>query len=200
VVQIRPARRRELPDLGEVLARAFSDDPVWSWIMPPELPSRDRRLARFFTVPLHHAHRIDAVWTTYDAAGAAVWLPPGEWKIRGMAGLRMAVPSVLALRRQMRVAVPIMATVERHHPTEPHWYLEVLGTDPDRQGRGVGSAVLGPVLARCDEDGVGAYLESSKEANIAFYNRHGFEVTEQLDLPDGCPPVWLMWREPQPLM
>ena len=68
---------------------------------------------------------------------------------------------------------------------------------PVAQGRGLGSSVLAPVLGRCDDEGLGAYLESSKEENLAFYSRHGFEVTEEVQLPGG-PPVWLMWRDPLP--
>ena len=72
----------------------------------------------------------------------------------------------------------------------------MLGTDPAAQGRGIGSALLGAVLRTCDEDGVPAYLESSKERNLAYYARHGFRVREELDLPRG-PRVWLMWRDPR---
>jgi ribosomal protein S18 acetylase RimI-like enzyme len=75
-------------------------------------------------------------------------------------------------------------------------YLSVLGTDPAAQGRGIGSALLAPVLRQCDEDGVPAYLESSKERNVAFYARHGFRVREELALPRG-PQMWLMWRDPR---
>jgi GNAT superfamily N-acetyltransferase len=85
--------------------------------------------------------------------------------------------------------------IERRHPRDvQHWYLAVLGSDPSAQGNGFGSAVLAPVLERCDVDGVGAYLESSRERNIDFYARHGFRVTTPLGLPCG-PMIWPMWRE-----
>ena len=87
--------------------------------------------------------------------------------------------------------------MEMSHPSgPPHWYLAVLGTDPSAQGQGLGSAVLAPVLQRCDEDGVGAYLESSKESNIAFYSRHGFRLTGEVHLLKG-PQMWKMWRDPR---
>jgi ribosomal protein S18 acetylase RimI-like enzyme len=85
--------------------------------------------------------------------------------------------------------------IERRHPVVPHYYLSVLGTDPEQQGGGIGSALLAPVLHRCDADGVAAYLECSKESNVAFYERHGFTVTDRVELPEG-PPLWFMWREP----
>jgi len=90
-----------------------------------------------------------------------------------------------------------LAKVEGAHPRHrPHYYLAILGTRPDHQGKGIGSALLRPVLAKCDEEGVGAYLESSKERNIAFYARHGFEVTGEIHLPKG-PTIWPMWRDPR---
>ena len=60
---------------------------------------------------------------------------------------------------------------------------------------GGGSALLEPMLRRCDSEAVGAYLETGTERNVRFYSRHGFRVTDEVPLPDG-PPMWLMWRDP----
>jgi ribosomal protein S18 acetylase RimI-like enzyme len=89
-----------------------------------------------------------------------------------------------------------LGLMERSHPREPHWYLAFVGTDPDHRGRGAGRAVIDPVLARCDAEGLGAYLESSKPENLPYYERFGFVVTGRIDLPGG-PPVWPMWRGPR---
>ena len=62
----------------------------------------------------------------------------------------------------------------------------------------MGSASMRPVLEHCDTEGVPAYLESSKERNVPFYRRHGFEVVREVSLPDSGPKIWTMWREPRP--
>ena len=82
------------------------------------------------------------------------------------------------------------------HPSTPHLYLSVLGVDPPRQGQGVGSRLIAPGLELCDREGVPAYLETARERNVVFYERHGFRVTHELTLPRG-PRLWLLWREPR---
>jgi ribosomal protein S18 acetylase RimI-like enzyme len=109
----------------------------------------------------------------------------------------MAVALLPALWRRLGPVLQGVEAIERAHPETPHYYLAVLGTDPDAQGRGIGSALMQPTLESCDRDDVPAYLESSKERNVDFYARHGFSVLDELRLPEG-PPVWPMWREPRP--
>jgi len=94
-------------------------------------------------------------------------------------------------------ALKTLSTIEKKHPKDPpHYYLAFLGTRPDHQGKGLGSALLKPVLDKCDHEGLGAYLESSKESNLAFYARHGFNLTGEIQLPKG-PLMWSMWRDPK---
>jgi len=130
--------------------------------------------------------------------GAALWGPPGKPRLSGIRGLLALVP--LAPRvagPTLPRALRLLGRLDALHPTEAHWYLSTIGTDPDQQGRGVGSALMAPGLERCDAEGVRAYLESSKEANLPFYRRFGFEVTSEI-VTEGGPTIWQMWREPQP--
>ncbi len=84
--------------------------------------------------------------------------------------------------------------IEKNHPTEPHEYLAFVGVAPERQGRGIGSMVMKPILDRCEAEGIPAYLEASSVRSRALYERHGFSVTEEVSIGKGAPPVWRMWR------
>jgi ribosomal protein S18 acetylase RimI-like enzyme len=73
----------------------------------------------------------------------------------------------------------------------------VIGVEPARQGKGVGGKLLSAVLGRLDTTSVPAYLETSTEANVAWYRHHGFEVQHEIRPAADGPPVWTMWREPK---
>lgn len=190
---MRPALPEDFGPLAEMLARAFYDDPVTAWFYP-DASRRLRQGRRFFAIRLRQLAAYELVHTTVERAGAALWAPPGRWRD----GLRQSLeqlPMLPALLPRIVRATRAVREIERHHPVTPHYYLSVLGTDPDRRREGIGSALLAPVLRRCDEAGAPAYLESSKESNLGFYERHGFVVQELIELPGG-PPLWLMWRAP----
>jgi ribosomal protein S18 acetylase RimI-like enzyme len=195
-VGVRHAREEDFDALAEVLARAFADDPVTAWFFPGAR-TRLARARRLFVIRLRQLAPQGAIFTTADHAGAALWAMPARWREDGQA-LRALLPAApVILPRPLR-ALRASARIDAHHPAEPHFYLSVLGTDPGRRGEGVGSALLEPVLARCDVERRPAYLEASRERNVAFYERHGFAVRTRIELPGGGPPLWLMWRPPRP--
>ena len=100
------------------------------------------------------------------------------------------------LKRRAKASGAAVGEVEAWHPKEPHWYLFSIGTDPARQGEGLGSRLMDQVLPGCDADGRLAYLESSSPQNVPFYQRHGFEVTRVIQI--GTSPTFtLMTREPR---
>jgi ribosomal protein S18 acetylase RimI-like enzyme len=194
---VRTVTGADVRSVGECLAYAFDDDPVMAYLLPnPD--SRHHRLMRFYRTALSVQHLTHGCCFTNDGcAGAALWDPPGHWRVTFGQILRGTPGFLAALGSRLGVGLRALAAVERVHPRVPHYYLAILGTRPESQGKGLGSALLQPILRRCDEQRVGAYLESSKERNIHFYRRHGFEVTGEVRLPNG-PVVWPMWRDPRP--
>ena len=193
----RRAESGELPELTRMLARAFHGDPVAGYACPPEA-LRARVLERLFGLRLRDIHAHGEIWTVDGLESAAVWTPPERWHTTPRQDLSYA-SSLLHPRLLMRMPMVVggLLRVQSMHPEQPpHWYLAILGTEPAAQGRGLGSAMMAPVLEQCDRDGVGAYLESSKEQNLDFYARHGFRVIDERRLPRG-PRLWPMWREPR---
>ena len=187
---IRTATADDGPDITAALARAFHDDPVASYALPSEA-KRPAQLRRFYRERLRTLLADELVFCDAGRSAVAMWAAPDRWHTPLSELLRTRIVS---WRTPLFLAGGIR--VERRHPTEPHYYLAILGVDPAAQGRGLGSAVLQPMLDRCDTEGVPAYLESSKATNVAFYERHGFRVTGEIELPFG-PPMWLMWRDPR---
>lgn len=188
---VRPVTSADIPALAGAIARAFADDPVTLYAHP-SARTRPRRLRFFFTGRLRSLVGEELSWCDEGCTGAALWAPPDRWK----APLREDVRLLRLANRRSVSLLRGMRRIEQAHPGGPHLYLSVLGVEPSSQGRGLGSRLLGPGLERCDREGIGAYLESSKEENLAFYGRHGFRVTGEVGFPGG-PPLWLMWRDPR---
>lgn len=199
-VSIAPDQTRAT---GEVLARAFHDDPHWCWVLPRE-GRRARTMPWFMEAWTKYCRRYGAAHTTAgEVQGAALWLPPGEYPqslVRMVLSGLIAVPFRLGPAAFTRLMRSISRYDRLHSRGVPprHWYLAVLGVDPPNQGRGIGSALIRPVLARADSEGLFCYLETEKEENVRFYRRHCFEVVTEGDLPKGGPHFWTMRRKPQP--
>ncbi|MHB1712057.1 MAG: GNAT family N-acetyltransferase, partial [Acidimicrobiales bacterium] len=164
----------DVPAVVDLLVRAFDDDPLSNFVF-----SGDRRrhlgLHSFFSVQIRRQYLgCGHVYTTEDLGGIAVWGPPG-CRRQGLRELLDLLPSApyLVGRRMFR-AMQLLMEVDALHPRKPHWYLATLGTEPDRQGTGIGSALLATALAQVDDEGMPAYLESSKERNVPLYARFGF--------------------------
>jgi GNAT superfamily N-acetyltransferase len=197
---VRAARRDEAALLGEVLAEAFAEDPVFAWLIPPQARGRDNRLRTFFTsMSRGYLRQGKPCFLTSDAAAAALWAAPGAWAMPLSQIILEAAPSGLAFRGRLLRALRTQLHVERLHAghSAPHWYLGYLGTRRDRQGQGLGTQMLREVLAGVDTDGVPAYLESSNERNLPLYERNGFRVVGELRALGHGPTIWRMWREPQ---
>lgn len=184
--------------MAAVLARAFARDPFFSWLAG-EAPERNLRMRMGWAGILRHGSAaLRETWTTQDVVGVAIWLPPGRGASSFLDSLRLA-PALARLTgwrrlREVSAATELLEQRRRAHVGAPHWYLSALGVDPDRQRQGIGSALLDVVLRRADADRTPVYLETATARNVLLYERHGFEVVEELILPRTDVRGWLMLR------
>ncbi|MBC8163790.1 MAG: GNAT family N-acetyltransferase [Roseiflexaceae bacterium] len=186
---------------ARVAARAFADDPMFTYIFP-DSALRPKLLGRFMTAALRYGSLFGTVSTTTDNAGSAIWLVPNQTTVTpvrmlrsGMAALPVTI-GVAAFRRFLQV-VDYGDRVHSEIVREPHWYLLNLAVDPPRQRQGIASALIAPVLARADRDQQPCYLETNNPSNLPFYTKHGFEVAHTGQVPNNGPALWAMLRRPQ---
>lgn len=193
---------RHVQDAASVLVRAFVDDPGLLFVLPDEAertrlaPLLARAGVRFAVrcgFPLAYAEPV---------RGVALWFPPDaptpSEKDLADAGIA-AAPGLMGDPAWKRLKT-LLDHVDALHPAmapEPHWYLTVLGVDPDVQRQGVGEALMRPIFDKADRDGVCCYLEAPTDGNARYYSRRGFDVVGDTTIPDSNVHIWFMRREPR---
>jgi ribosomal protein S18 acetylase RimI-like enzyme len=190
---VRTASLADADPVCATLSRAFFDDPMLCYVLPNEA-TRAAKMPGVFRVLFKLAAPLGACHVTSGYEAATLWRPPGKWHIPLWQYVTNG-PALLSLfgTDTLRV-LGAMDTMEKVHPKEPHWYLQTIGTDPAKQGKGFGSLIMRHQLAAADAQGLPCYLESSKTSNIAIYQTFGFELTGEIKLPNG-PTLYPMWRK-----
>jgi GNAT superfamily N-acetyltransferase len=193
---IRRAGEEDRERISLLIGEAFMDDPVSGWVFPDEAHRREVH-PRFFGVFLQAALRDGWVDVAADYSAAAMWLPvTGGHDGSADEGEDDMSRQLAEIAGNERGGL-IGQLTAGFHPTEPHYYLPIIGVRPGHQGRGLGAALIGRVLERCDREGMPAYLEASSTRSRVLYERLGFVFTGRtVDLPGG-PQMWPMRREPR---
>lgn len=185
--------RATLADRGvvaDVLASAFAEDPLFSWLYPDR--GRVGRLRLLFGALAEHAISCGHTYMTADGAAVALWWAPHSWKLPTPMLLRSAPRVIGSARLRLPRVLRRLGELEGHHARQPpeHWYLEFIAAHPSAQGRGLGSMLLADGIRRCD---LPIYLDTPNPRTLPLYERAGFTVTEELSFRHG-PPQWALWR------
>ncbi|MGP3973954.1 GNAT family N-acetyltransferase [Streptomyces sp. 8N114] len=191
--RVRPAVPEDVPAALRTLTRAFADYAFTRHVVAAD--GHEERVARFQELFLTRIGiPYGRVWVADGGEAVAVWTTPDHDASPGFAEIgpllgELAGERAFAFESAERALEP-------HRPTGPAWFLATVGVDPAAQGGGLGSAVVRAGLEAADRAGQPAFLETSAERNVAFYQRLGFAVTAEVDLPDGGPRTWAMLRHP----
>jgi GNAT superfamily N-acetyltransferase len=170
----------QIPAAAATLSRAFNDDPLMIYTIP-EPAERSRLLPEVYARIIRFGLLAGEVHTTAGAVeGAAIWMPPNaKWTRENLEASGMYELASLigndAYQRYRDVVGREWQARERDM-TDAYWYLFILGVEPSRQRRGLGGALMRPVLERADSEQLACYLETENERNVAFYLKEGFEL------------------------
>jgi GNAT superfamily N-acetyltransferase len=189
---VETARASDEGPAIDVVVLAFCADPVarWTWPDPPQYLMFFPRFVKAFG---GRAFAHETAYYVDGYAGAALWLPPG---VHPEEDVLVTLLEGTVSERTRKDALAIFEQMARYHPSEPHWYLPLMGVDPFHQGKGYGSALLQHALVPCDRDRALAYLESTNPRNIPLYERHGFERLGTIQMGTS-PPLVPMLRRPR---
>lgn len=191
---VREARPAEFPTLAALLARSFFHDPVYRWLFPNE-KQRLAKMQRLFAIFLQDAMRKGMVLTTEGREGAALWISPEKARGMWLRELGQSLRILYIIGPGVLKGAKYYVLVESKHPSFPHWYLLLLGVDPEAQGKGVGSALLQAALDRPEVSRFPVYLDTAKEEVVPFYEKHGFKVTNRIRVNTDLT-IFQMLREP----
>ena len=188
--RVHAAERSNVARAVDVMVLAFSSDPItrWCWPDPQQYLAH---FPPFVTAFGGAAFDKETAYVAEQGSGAALWLPPGS---EPDGDAMMALLQRTVDEQRLKDVFALLEQMGRYHPSEPHWYLPLMGVDPSRQGRGYGSALMQHALATCDRDCRPAYLESTNPKNIPLYERHGFELLGTIQ-SGSSPPLFPMLRK-----
>lgn len=187
----RPAEPEDLPLALRTLTRAFADYAFTRHVIAEE--GHADRIARFQELFLTRVGMpYGRVWVADGGRAVSVWTTPEHDPTPGFAEIGPLLGELAGDRAPHFESAE--QALEPYRPKAPAWFLGTVGVDPESQGRGLGGLVVRAGLDAAGAAGHPAFLETSTERNVAFYERLGFAVTGTVDLPDGGPRTWAMSR------
>jgi hypothetical protein len=196
-VEARDLRPEEIPAAVGVLARGMRDNPIHVAALGPDADLRRRRLEIMFSGLFRHFRAQQPICAVDGVAllGVTGVAPIGTCQPTPMQRLK-SLPAMgrIGPAATLRIGKWLAAWAKRD-PDEPHVHLGLLAVDAHLQGRGIGSRIMAEHCRRLDAAAETGYLETDKEANVGFYERHGFEVVGEE--PVLGVPNWYMLRRPQ---
>ncbi len=183
------------------LGQAFFDYPLMVYAA-----QNDRRrlpaVTQLYGSILWDSLRWGEVHVTPDLSGICAWLPlensmPTFWRQVRSGMLQIPLRFGLSGFRKLSAYDEMARRLHHDHAPMPHYYLSAIGVAPQRQGQGLGSALMRPMLERVDDEKRHCWLDTHHQQNVRLYERHGFGVARLAEVPGHPVPVWGMLRKPR---
>ncbi len=190
-----------LEKAAQVLSRAFAEEPLWEDLRRRSTQA-EAVIYELFALMVRYGLTYGEVHAPTEAIeGVAIWLPSQRahmtwWRVIRCGGLSLLRYLDVGTIQRYFIDDTQIQVARRHYAPFPHWYLAALGVEPSLRGRGHARTLLTAMLARLDDMGMPAYLETHTFRNVAMYERYGFRVVVEDVLRHTRLRYWGMLRFP----
>ena len=192
-------QKPQIEPAAEMLTRAFYDDPIFAYFIPDPAQRREKLPYLMQYLIRYGISHGEVYATSPELEGVAVWIPSEKtdktlWrKIRsGSISLYVKLGRQFLARRHP--VIDFISLFHRLRAPFRHWYLELIGVDPELQGKGHASLLLEAMLTRLDKEHLPCFLETQNGDNLPFYRRFGFKVVEEITIPGTEIKHWALLR------
>lgn len=199
IIKINSGQNLQKAKLGRAFSKAFFNEPNFTYMIPKDKLRRKALQWFFGSFVIHLGLQYGEVYISDNNSGGAIWIKPNQ-KVSFYGALRaglLKMPLYFGfegVKRSMNLSNYVEQIRAEYAPT-PHWYLMALAVDPDVQSKGIGSALIHPILSNANNAKTACYLETFSQKGVNFYKKFGFEVIEEHTVPQGGPRFWSMSQD-----
>ncbi len=198
-IHIHQLTKSECTQARAAMGLAFGEYNLMAYAKPSE---RLTAVTSLYGAILKDCLSHGEVYASEHCTGVAGWLSPrceAPTLLRQIRAGMIAVPWHFGLRgfRILEAYDKVARRLHHDHAPMPHWFLAAIGVVPEHQGKGIGSALMRPMLERADRDGIPCWLDTHQKTNVRLYGRHGFAVVECAAIPGHPIPIYGMLRRPR---
>jgi GNAT superfamily N-acetyltransferase len=192
--------RAQVKPAAEIMGRAFEDYPLTAFFFPDK-SARRKNQAKSFESLLRYGVLYGEVYATSPKLeGVAMWLPSGQidrtlWRNFRCGKLALLIKAIWHKNPRQRANGEYSRAAHKRRAPFPHMYLQLLGVDPEHQGKGYSSLLLKAMFERTDKDGLPCFLETQAEKNVGIYKHLGFKVVEEGIVPGRNVTSWAMLQD-----
>ena len=188
-------QKKDLKKAVNVITNAFSEDSMWKEVFDEE--DKNRVLTE---VMVRFCLKYGNVLATSDNLEGVMAIAPHD---KEMTTLRVILSGSFFLSmkiskeaKKMEILSKAVEEAKKSLNLDPHIHLLIMGVSQEFQGKGFGKKLLRALIEKAQTEKKSLYLETQKEENITFYEKHGFSVKKKIMLPEPLNlPMWLMLKD-----
>lgn len=129
-----------------------------------------------------------AIFSPYEKGGVSIW------KYIKAGGLGLIPCLGIKTTKKMTSFEKFAMEIKNKYASQGCWYLYAFVTMPEFRGKGYGKKILTPMFKYLDEHQQDCYLETLLPINVEIYTKFGFELKEEVKVPNTDLTLYAMLR------